>query len=135
MSLSGDAIFVLTYCLFLTGAAWSFQSNASSSSIWVMSAAMLIDFLASILPVMNLKSIAINLPPNMIITAAILLGILVWLQSLGRDANPSAEGFQPQLLYVVMCIVLPVTIGLFVGFSLRFIERVLGVELGRGGGH
>ena len=79
MSLSGDAIFVLTYCLFLTGAAWSFQSNASSSSIWVMSAAMLIDFLASILPVMNLKSIAINLPPNMIITAAILLGILVWL--------------------------------------------------------
>lgn len=79
MSLSGDAIFVLTYCLFLTGSAWSFQSNASSSSIWVMSAAMLIDFLASILPVMNLKSIAINLPPNMIITAAILLGILVWL--------------------------------------------------------
>ena len=79
MSLSGDAIFVLTYCLFLTGAAWSFQSNASSSSIWVMSAAMLMDFLASILPVMNLKSIAINLPPNMIITAAILLGILVWL--------------------------------------------------------
>ena len=79
MSLSGDAIFVLTYCLFLTGAAWSFQNNASASSIWVMSAAMLIDFLASILPVMNLKSIAINLPPNMIITAAILLGILVWL--------------------------------------------------------
>jgi len=79
MSLSGDSIFVLTYCLFLTGAAWSFQSNAHASSIWVMSAAMFIDFLASVLPVMNLKSIIINLPPNMIITAAILLGILVWL--------------------------------------------------------
>jgi hypothetical protein len=79
MSLSGDSIYVLTYCLFLTGAAWSFRSNAPASSIWVMSAAMFIDFLASIMPVMNLKSLAINLPPNIIITAAILMGILVWL--------------------------------------------------------
>jgi hypothetical protein len=79
MSLSGDSIFVLTYCLFLIGAAWSFQSNAPASSIWVMSAAMFIDFLASVLPVMNLKSIVIILPPNIIITASILMGILVWL--------------------------------------------------------
>jgi len=79
MSLSGDSIFVLTYCLFLTGAAWSFQCNAPTISIWVMSAAVFIDFLASILPIMNLKSLAINLPPNIIITAAIFLGILVWL--------------------------------------------------------
>ena len=79
MSLSGDLIYVLTYCLFLTGAAWSFQCNAPTISIWVMSAAVFIDFLASILPIMNLKSLAINLPPNIIITAAIFLGILVWL--------------------------------------------------------
>jgi len=79
MSLSGDSIYVLTYCLFLTGAAWSFQRNAPTISIWVMSAAVFIDFLASILPIMNLKSLAINLPPNIIITAAIFLGILVWL--------------------------------------------------------
>jgi hypothetical protein len=79
MSLSGDSIYVLTYCLFLTGAAWSFQCNAPTISIWVMSAAVFIDFLASILPIMNLKSLAINLPPNIIITAAIFLGILVWL--------------------------------------------------------
>jgi len=79
MSLSGDSIYVLTYCLFLTGAAWSFQCNAPAISIWVMSAAVFIDFLASILPIMNLKSLAINLPPNIIITAAIFLGILVWL--------------------------------------------------------
>ena len=79
MSLSGDFIYVLTYCLFLTGAAWSFQRNAPVSSIWVMSTAVFIDFLASVLPVMNLKSIVINLPPSIIITASILLGILVWL--------------------------------------------------------
>jgi hypothetical protein len=79
MSISGDAIFVFTYCLFLTGAAWSFQSNAPASSVWVMSAAVFIDFLASVMPVMNLKSIAINLPPNIIIIASIFMGILVWL--------------------------------------------------------
>jgi hypothetical protein len=79
MSLSGDAIFILTYCLFLTGAAWSFQRNAPAISIWVMSIAVFIDFLASILPVMNVKSIAINMPSSIIITAAIFLGILVWL--------------------------------------------------------
>ena len=79
MSISGDAVFVVTYCLFLTGAAWSFQRNAPASSVWVMSAAMFIDFFASVLPVMNLKSIAINLPPNIIITASIFMGILVWL--------------------------------------------------------
>jgi hypothetical protein len=82
MTLSGDLIFILTYCLFLTGAAWSFQNNAPMSSLVVMGGAVLIDFLASILPLMNLKSIAINLPSNNIITAAIPLGILIWLMFL-----------------------------------------------------
>ena len=62
------------------------------------------------------------------------MGFLGWLQSLGRDASP-APGFQPQLLYLLVSIALPVTLGLFVGLSLRLMERVLGVELGRGGGH
>ncbi len=44
-----------------------------------MSTAVFIDFLASDMPVMNLKSLVIILPPNIIITAAILIGILVWL--------------------------------------------------------
>ncbi len=61
MSLSGDFIYVLTYCLFLTGSAWSFQRNAPASSIWVMSTAVFIDFLASNMPIMNLKSLAIDL--------------------------------------------------------------------------
>lgn len=82
MTLSGDLIFILTYCLFLTGAAWSFQNNAPISSLVVMGGAVLIDFLASILPLMNLKSLAINLPSDKIITAAILLGIFIWLMFL-----------------------------------------------------
>jgi hypothetical protein len=59
---------------------------------------------------------------------------LNWLQSLGKDASP-APGFQARPIYVLVSVMLPVLVGLFVGFSLRLIERVLGVELGKGGGH
>jgi hypothetical protein len=60
------------------------------------------------------------------------VGLIGWLQSLGADADPVAPGFQAQHLYLVVSVALPVTIGLVVGFCLRLIERVLGVELGRG---
>ncbi|MEW6366777.1 MAG: hypothetical protein AB1714_19285 [Acidobacteriota bacterium] len=61
------------------------------------------------------------------------MAFLDWLQALGKDANPAAEGFQAQPLYILACVVLPVTIGLVVGFGLRLAERLFGVELGRGG--
>lgn len=56
-----------------------------------------------------------------------------WLQALGADADPMAPGFQPSMSYLAVSVLLPVAIGLVVGFGLRLIERVLGVELGRGG--
>ncbi len=61
------------------------------------------------------------------------MDIVGWLQALGRDANPAAEGFQAQPLYILVSVLMPVTIGLFVGLGLRLIERVFGIELGRGG--
>jgi hypothetical protein len=60
---------------------------------------------------------------------------LNWLQALGQDADPSAPGFQAGHMYVFVCVALPVVFGLSVGFGLRLIERIFGVELGRGGGH
>ncbi len=59
---------------------------------------------------------------------------LNWLQNLGKDASP-APGFQARPLYVVVSVFLPVLVGLTVGFTLRLVERVLGVELGKGGAH
>lgn len=79
MTLSGDFIYLIAYCLFLIGAANSFQNNVPQSSIWTMSVAVVIDFLGSVLPVMRVKSLAIDLPGNPAITVAIFLGILVWL--------------------------------------------------------
>jgi hypothetical protein len=58
-----------------------------------------------------------------------------WLQELGRDANAGLGGFQPQPLYIFVSVVLPVGIGLLVGFGLRFVEQVLGIELGKGARH
>jgi hypothetical protein len=63
------------------------------------------------------------------------MDFLAWLQELARDANPMTPGFQPKPVYLVVCVLLPVTIGTLVGFGLRFIERVLGIETPRGGGH
>ena len=82
MTLSGDFVYLIAYCIFLIGAAISFQNNAPQSSIWTMSVAVVIDFLGSVLPVMKVKSLAINLPANPAVTAAIFLGILVWLMFL-----------------------------------------------------
>jgi len=62
------------------------------------------------------------------------LEFLNWLQNLGRDASP-APGFQARPAYVIVSVFLPVLLGLAVGFSLRLIERVFGVELGKGGAH
>jgi hypothetical protein len=61
------------------------------------------------------------------------VNIFEWLQALGSDANPAAKGFQAQPTYVLVCVLMPVIIGLFVGYGLRFIERTFGVELGKGG--
>jgi len=63
------------------------------------------------------------------------MSFLAWLQELARDADPVTPGFQAKLLYLGVCVLLPVTIGMLVGFGLRFVERVLGIEAPRGGGH
>ena len=63
------------------------------------------------------------------------MDFITWLQDLGKDANPAVSGFQAGPAYIVVCVMLPVLFGLFVGIGLRAIERIFGVELGKGGGH
>jgi hypothetical protein len=63
----------------------------------------------------------------------VAVGIFEWLQALGKDADAMAKGFQAQPMYILVCVLMPVSIGLFVGYGLRFIERTFGVELGKGG--
>jgi hypothetical protein len=62
-----------------------------------------------------------------------MMNFIQWLQALGADADPKASGFQAQSMYVVVCVVMPVLVGIFVGVSLRLIERIFGIELGKGG--
>jgi hypothetical protein len=63
------------------------------------------------------------------------MDILRWLQDLGKDADPTAKGFQARPMYVFMSVMLPVFMGLLAGYGLRLLERVFGIELGRRGGH
>ncbi len=62
------------------------------------------------------------------------MDFLGWLQSLGKDASP-APGFQARPLYVFVSVALPVMVGLGMGFILRLVERIFGVELGKGRAH
>ncbi len=63
------------------------------------------------------------------------MDLLGWLQELGQDADPLMQGFQPQPLYLVICVFMPLAIGLAVGFGLRTVERILGVQRTPEGGH
>ena len=63
------------------------------------------------------------------------MDFLSWLQNLGKDTDAVAKGFQPSPMYIIISVMLPVVFGLVVGIGLRLIERVFGVELGKGGGH
>jgi hypothetical protein len=63
------------------------------------------------------------------------MDFLNWLQSLGNDTNPALKGFQPSPTYIFISVMLPVVFGLVVGLGLRLIERIFGIELGKGGGH
>ncbi len=63
------------------------------------------------------------------------MDLLAWLQALGRDADPLAAGFQARRLYLLVSVLMPVGIGLTVGFGLRAVERLLGVVPTQRGGH
>lgn len=63
------------------------------------------------------------------------MNFLAWLQELGRTADPTSKGFEARPLYLLMSVLMPVTIGLAVGLGVRLIERILGIERARRGGH
>ena len=47
--------------------------------------------------------------------------ILRWLQDLGKDADPTAKGFQAKPMYVFMSVMLPVLMGLLAGYGMRLL--------------
>ena len=62
------------------------------------------------------------------------MDVVSWLQELGRSAD-GTEGFHAQPMYVLCSVALPIIWGLTVGFLMRLVEAIVGVELGRGGAH
>jgi hypothetical protein len=79
MTFSNDIEYIIAYCIFLIGAALSFQKNAPRSALIIMSAGIALDFLASVMPVMKVKSLAIDIPSNPAIVGGIFSGIFVWV--------------------------------------------------------
>ncbi len=61
------------------------------------------------------------------------MDFLSWLQQLGTDADPARDGFQARPLYILVAVLLPVTLGLAVGYGLKLVERMFGITLAKGG--
>ena len=61
------------------------------------------------------------------------MSFIEWLQELARDLDPAKPGFQAQWGYILVSVAMPVIVGVLVGFGLRAIERIFGIELGKGG--
>lgn len=79
MTLS-ETLYTLAYCCFIAGAARSYRDNGSRFSVLIMSGAVLLDFLVSMLPMMGVTALKMNLPgTNGVIIFAIVLGFVVWL--------------------------------------------------------
>lgn len=52
----------------------------------------------------------------------------------GLRGDPLCEpNWSPRLLYVALCVALPLTFGISVGLLLKAIERIFGIEIGKGG--
>ena len=79
MTLS-ESLYALAYCVFTAGAAGSYRNKGSRFSVWVMSCAVLFDFLVSMLPLMGVSALKMNLPgSNGVIVFGIVFGFVVWL--------------------------------------------------------
>jgi hypothetical protein len=59
------------------------------------------------------------------------MNILDFLSDL--SGNTMCPDWSPSIAYIVVAVALPVCFGVFVGVALRLVEKVFGVELGRGG--
>ena len=78
MSLN-DTIYFISFSAFLAGMSLYFQGVKKSTSFWVMTVSVLVDFFATIIPNNGFKSLSINIGSSAMIMSAISLGILVWV--------------------------------------------------------
>jgi hypothetical protein len=79
MTLS-ETLYSVAYCIFIVGAARSYRDTGSRLPVLIMSCAVALDFLVSMLPMMGVTALKMNLPgTNGVIVFAILLGFVVWL--------------------------------------------------------
>ncbi|KUL20643.1 hypothetical protein [Chlorobium limicola] len=80
MTRPSELLVIVAYSLFLGGSARSFRTDGELSSRLIMSAAVLLDMLAALLPSIGLQA-PLPLPEERkpLISAAVLAGVSVWV--------------------------------------------------------
>ncbi len=75
-----EALYMVAYCVFLAGAAKSFRENASTASLRIMTAAIVLDIAVSMLPMAGISFLKSDVTVfNAAIIAGIILGFIVWI--------------------------------------------------------
>jgi hypothetical protein len=75
-----EILYIIAYCIFLTGASMSFRQNGSRRSVGIMTCGVVIDFLVSMLPVMGVQLFKMEVQgTNAAIIFGIAFGFVVWL--------------------------------------------------------
>ena len=73
-------LYIIAYSIFLIGAARSFRTNGSRGAVLIMVGGVIVDFLASILPMLGVRALSSGTEGlNGVMMFAIILGFLVWL--------------------------------------------------------
>lgn len=75
----GDIIYFAAYGIFLTGAFLFFRSSRKTTAHRMMTAGVLVDFFATVMPHSGFKSVAINVGSSATIISAMGLAAMVWL--------------------------------------------------------
>ena len=55
--------------------------------------------------------------------------MLEFISQLTKDTRPDLPGLQPSMLYVVLCLIIPVAIGLLVGLLAKLLSKFFGPEI------
>ncbi|NTU57690.1 MAG: hypothetical protein HGB00_02020 [Chlorobiaceae bacterium] len=75
-----EVLSIIAYCLFLAGAARSFQGGGSRVSLMVMSAGVLLDMVTAVLPSLGiLPPMAHTANHKLVVMYGVMLGFLVWV--------------------------------------------------------
>ncbi len=98
-----DVIFIAAYLMFLYGAALTCRGRRQKQALWIMGAAMMVNFFGTVIPNPGFQSLAIGVGSNAAIVWAIVVGVALWTAFL-TAVFVRLMGRKQLFFYLIVCI-------------------------------